>query len=97
VLSPRCVAYMLDFITVYGVNAKMVAEGQSFCSLGEVHFDERLSFYDDALDPRAVGPAFDVDGTLKQRVDFVVDGRVVGLAHDRRCCGRHLVDWPRCR
>ncbi|HET9692137.1 MAG TPA: metallopeptidase TldD-related protein [Acidimicrobiales bacterium] len=84
VLSPRCVAYMLDFLTVYGFNAKMVAEGQSFASLGEVQLDERLSFSDDALDGRTTGLRFDADGTPKRRVDFVVDGRVVGLAHDRR-------------
>ena len=84
VLSPRCVAYMLDFFTVYGFNAKMVAEGQSFASVGEVQLDEQLSFHDDALADEAVGLRFDADGTPKRRVPFVSDGRVVGLAHDRR-------------
>src|SRR5581483_1847025 len=32
VLEPRCVAYILDFLLVYGFNARAVLEGRSFVS-----------------------------------------------------------------
>ena len=90
VLDPRCVAYVLDFLAVYGFNARAVEEGRSFASLGEEQFDPAISIWDDALDPRHVGSAFDAEGTPKRRTDLVRAGTTVGLAHDRRTAAR----WP---
>jgi predicted Zn-dependent protease len=39
VLEPRCVAYMLDFFTVYAFNARAVQEGRSFAAIGEEQLD----------------------------------------------------------
>ncbi|MCU4182799.1 TldD/PmbA family protein [Acidiferrimicrobium sp. IK] len=88
VLSPRCVAYMLDFFTIYGFNARAVQEGRSFASVGEVQLDSLLSLWDDATDPRHVGLGFDAEGTPKRRLDLVESGKVVGLAHDRRTAAK---------
>jgi predicted Zn-dependent protease len=88
VLEPRCVAYMLDFFTVYGFNAKAVHEGRSFASVGEEQFDPVLSLWDDATDPRQVGLGFDAEGTPKRRVALVEDGRMVGVTHDRRTAAK---------
>ena len=88
ILGPECVATIAVFLSVYGFNAKTHEEGQSFASIGTTQFDERLSVWDDATDPRALGLPFDFEGTPKRHVDFVRDGVVVGLAHDRRTAAK---------
>jgi predicted Zn-dependent protease len=88
ILQSRCVAYMLDFLTVYGFNGRAVAEGVSFCSVGEEQFDPSLSIWDDATDPRQVGLGIDAEGTPKRRVGLVREGRVVGITHDRRTAAK---------
>ena len=92
VLEARCVAYMLDFFTVYGFNAKAVEEGRSFARPGEVQFDPALSIWDDVTDSRQPGLAFDAEGTPKRRVDLVRAGAVEGLTHDRRTAARAGVE-----
>lgn len=92
VLEPECVANMLSFIASSGFNGKAVEEGRSFVHLGEQQFDERITIYDDAADPRAVGLMFDAEGTPKRRVDFVQGGVTTGVAHDRRTAGKAGVD-----
>jgi predicted Zn-dependent protease len=88
ILESRCVAYMLDFFTVYGFNARPVQEGRSFVSPGEEQLDPALSIWDDATDERQVGVGFDAEGTPKRRVDLVQAGRVVGVTHDRRTAAK---------
>jgi len=92
VLEARCVAYMLDFFTVYGFNAKAVEEGRSFARLGEAQLDASLSIWDDVTDDRQPGLAFDSEGTPKRRVDLVGRGTVEGLTHDRRTAARAGVE-----
>jgi predicted Zn-dependent protease len=84
VLEARAVAAILLFPAWLGFNGKAHAEGTSFVHLGEQQLDERISIWDDATDPRALGRPYDAEGTPKRRVDLVVDGVTVGLAHDRR-------------
>ncbi|HEX7167102.1 MAG TPA: metallopeptidase TldD-related protein [Acidimicrobiales bacterium] len=84
VLRPGCVANMLVFLGALGFNAKSVADGTSFVHLGEQQFDERISWWDDASDPRAIGYTYDLEGTPKQRVDLVTAGVTTGIVHDRR-------------
>lgn len=88
VLEPDCVANMLQFIASSGFNGKAVEEGRSFVHVGEQQFDERISIFDDATDPRAVGLPFDVEGTPKSRVDFVSAGVTSAVAHDRRTAAK---------
>ncbi len=84
VLEPRAVASVLLFPAWLGFNGKAFAEGMSFVHLGEAQFDTQISIWDDATDPRALGRAYDAEGTPKRRLDLVRDGVTVGLAHDRR-------------
>lgn len=88
VLDPRCVAYMMDFLSIYGFNARAVQEGRSFASVGELQLDRALSIWDDADDPRHLGPGFDAEGTPKARLDLVTEGVTVGLAQDRRTAAK---------
>lgn len=84
VLEPSCVAEMLDFLAWHGWNAKAHADGLSFVHLGDQQLDPSLDIWDDATDPRTIGPRFDADGTPKGRLDLVRGGISAGLAHDRR-------------
>jgi len=84
VLDPRCVAYMMDFFSIYGFNARAVQEGRSFVSVGEMQMDPAVSIWDDAGDPRHLGSAYDSDGTPKTRLDLVKSGVTVGVTQDRR-------------
>lgn len=83
VLEPRCVAYVMDFFSVYAFNGKAVNEKRSYISLGEAQFDRSLSLHDDATDPRRTGPLFDREGTPNRRVALVEAGTVTGVCHDR--------------
>ncbi len=84
VLAPECVATIAVFLSVYGFNAKAALEGQSFARLGEAQFDSSISLIDDVADPRALGVAFDSEGTPKQRLPLIDGGVTSSLAHDRR-------------
>jgi predicted Zn-dependent protease len=92
VLEPGCLANMLLFLGYAGFNAKSLADGTSFVHLGEQQFDEQVSIWDDAHDPRTVGYLYDAEGTPKQRVDLVTRGRTTGVVHDRRTAAKAGVD-----
>jgi len=104
ILAPEAVATIAVFLGFYGFNGKMLSEGQSFVDLGRQQFDERFQMWDDVTDPRAMGLAFDTEGTPKAHLDLVVDGVSRGVAHNRRTAhkigvastGNHLPgaeDW----
>jgi predicted Zn-dependent protease len=84
ILAPECVATIAVFLAVYGFNAKTAHEGQSFARIGEPQFDSRISLVDDVGDGRALGVAFDTEGTPKQRLTLIERGVTNALAHDRR-------------
>jgi len=84
VLEPRSVAYLMDFFSVYAFNGRAVNENRSFLSLREAQLDPVLSIWDDATDPRHIGPLFDNEGTPKRFTPLVDTGVVVNVCHDRR-------------
>jgi len=84
VLAPECAATIAVFLSVYGFNAKAALEGQSFARVGEAQFDPSITLVDDVTDPRALGVAFDSEGTPKQRLALIDGGVTDSLAHDRR-------------
>ncbi|HUP87230.1 MAG TPA: metallopeptidase TldD-related protein [Acidimicrobiales bacterium] len=84
VLSPSCLANILQFLAYAGFNAKAHLDGTSFAHLGEAQFDASVSIWDDATDPRTLGLPFDHEGTPKRRVDLVDGGITTNLVHDRR-------------
>ncbi|MDP8936721.1 MAG: TldD/PmbA family protein [Actinomycetota bacterium] len=88
VLEPACVADLLDFLVGHGFNAKAHEEGRSFVELGRAQLDPAIDLWDDATDPRAIGRAFDAEGTPKRRLDLVRGGVCQALAHDRRTAKR---------
>ena len=84
VLEAKAVAALLLFPAWLGFNGKAHAEGTSFAHLCEQQMDGRIDLWDDGTDPRALGRAYDAEGTAKRRVDLVRAGVTVGLVHDRR-------------
>ena len=84
ILAPEAVATIAVFLGFYGFNGKMLSEGQSFVDLGTRQFDEQFQMWDDVTDSRAMGVAFDTEGTPKGHLDLVVDGVTRGVAHNRK-------------
>ena len=84
ILSPEAVATIAIFLDVYGFNAKSFQEGMSFVDLGAAQFDPSFDLWDDVTDPRAIGTAFDSEGTAKRRTDLVEAGVTSSLLHSMR-------------
>ncbi len=84
VLEAKAVASALVYPAYMGFNGKSHADGTSFLHLDERQWDAVVDIWDDATDPRALGNAFDAEGTPKRRHDLVRGGVSTGLTHDRR-------------
>jgi len=88
ILEPSCVANLLQFLLLYGFNGRAVEEGRSFVRLGERQLDESIDLRDDVTDPDQVGVPFDVEGTLRRRVEVVRRGVSTAILHTRRTAAR---------
>jgi predicted Zn-dependent protease len=78
----------MQFLSLYGFNAKAHQDGTSFVHLGERQFDGAVSIWDEAADPRTLGLLFDAEATPKQRVDLVAGGVSNALLYDRRTAAK---------
>ncbi|MEV8513947.1 metallopeptidase TldD-related protein [Dactylosporangium sp. NPDC051484] len=88
VLEPAAVADVLQFLAMYGFNAKMVLDRQSFLRVGEAQFDPAVTLVEDASQPDATAIPFDVEGTPRKRVVLVDGGLSAAVVHDRRTAAR---------
>jgi predicted Zn-dependent protease len=88
VLEPTAVADVLQMLAVYGFNAKMVLDRQSFLELGQAQFDPAVTLIEDATAPESTAIPFDVEGTPRQRVVLVDGGMSSAVVHDRRTAAR---------
>ena len=84
VLAPEAVGTIAQFLGFYGFNGRSFNEGMSFVKLGEDRFDPSVNLYDDATDPRALGVAFDSEGSPKHRVNLIDHGTTANVVHTRR-------------
>lgn len=84
VLSPDCVADVLQFLAIHGFNGRSLAEGRSFVELGAAQFDASIELWDDGTDEFATSMPYDAEGTPRARVDLVVGGVTSAVVHDRR-------------
>ncbi len=84
ILMPYAVADMVGSLRWMGFGALNYQEGRSFVcgKLGTKIVDERISLWDDGLDPRSLVTPFDMEGVPKQRVDLIKDGVASGLLYD---------------
>lgn len=85
VFEELAVAEILRVVSLTGLGAQSVREGRSFMAgrIGEQVTGPRFTLHDDALDPRTLGVAFDVEGTPKRRVTLVERGVARGPVYDR--------------
>jgi predicted Zn-dependent protease len=86
VLEPLAVSTLVGFLAYLGLNGRTLFEGRSGLSgkEGERVASDPITLVDDALDPAAIGPPFDYEGTPKQRATLIEQGVFRGGVHDRR-------------
>ena len=85
VFEELAVAEILRVLSLTGLGGQAVREGRSFMSgrLGEPVTGPAFTLHDDALDPRQLGRAFDVEGTPKRRVTLIERGIARSPVYDR--------------
>jgi predicted Zn-dependent protease len=90
VLEPYALAELIQYFSYDSLGALGLLEERSYFAgrLGERVFDEKVSLYDDALDPTGLPKRFDFEGMPKQRVTLVEDGVAHGVVWDRRTANR---------
>ena len=86
ILEPLAVADMIFWLGLYGFNALAYQEKRSFlCEmLGKKIASDKISLWDDGLDPRGLPLTFDFEGVPKQPVELITKGIAVGMVHDSR-------------
>ena len=90
VLEPYALAELIDYFAFDSFNGLALTEERSTIAgkLGQRLFDEKLSIWDDALDPAGLPKAFDFEGAPKQRVPLVEEGVARGAVWDRVTAAR---------
>jgi PmbA protein len=90
ILEPYAVSELLSFLGYLGFHALAVQEGRSFFSnrFGEKMVDEKVTIYDDGLDPEGLKVPFDFEGIPKKRVAFFDRGVAKEVTYDSFTAGR---------
>jgi predicted Zn-dependent protease len=90
VLEPYALADLLSYFSYDSLGALGLLEERSYFAgrLGQKVFDEKVSLYDDSLDPRGLPKAFDFEGCPKERVTLVEGGVARGVVWDRQTAKR---------
>lgn len=88
VLEEYAVAEMLEFMSYIGFSALALQEGRSFMRLNEKITGEKVSIWDDGLDPSGVPAPFDFEGVPKQRVDLIRNGVAAGVVYDQQTAAK---------
>ena len=90
ILEPYAVSEMLSFLGYLGFHALAVQEGRSFFSnrFGEKMVDEKVTIYDDGLDPEGLQVPFDFEGIPKKKVVFFDRGVAKEVTYDSFTGGR---------
>ena len=84
ILEPYAVSELLSFLGYLGFHALAVQEGRSFfCNeFGKKMVDEKVTIYDDGLDPNGLQVPFDFEGIPKQKVVFFENGIAGEVTYD---------------
>jgi predicted Zn-dependent protease len=90
ILEPYAVSELLSFLGYLGFHALAVQEGRSFfCNrFGEKMVDEKVTIYDDGLDPEGLQVPFDFEGIPKKKVVFFDRGMAKEMTYDSFTGGR---------
>lgn len=84
VLESYAVAEMLDYLAYVGFGAVALQEGRSFMTekLGQRVADDRVSIFDDGLDPRCFPVPFDFEGAPRRQVTLIDKGVARAVVYD---------------
>jgi predicted Zn-dependent protease len=84
ILEPYAVSELISFLGYLGFHALAVQEGRSFlCNeFGKKMVEEKVTIYDDGLDPEGLRVLFDFEGIPKQKVTFFEEGVAKGVTYD---------------
>jgi PmbA protein len=90
ILEPYAVNELLSFLGYLGFHALAVQEGRSFFSnrFGEKMVGEKVTIYDDGLDPEGLQVPFDFEGIPKKKVTFFDRGVAKEVTYDSFTAGR---------
>ena len=90
ILEPYAVGELLAFLGYLGFHALAVQEGRSFfCNeFGKKMVDEKVTIYDDGLDPEGLQVPFDFEGVPKKKVTFFDRGVASEVTYDSFTAGR---------
>jgi predicted Zn-dependent protease len=90
ILEPDAAHEFLAFMGYLGFHAQAVQEGRSFLGnhFGKKLLDEKVTLYDDGLDPNGLQVPFDFEGMPKQKVVFFDKGIVRNITYDSLTAGR---------
>jgi PmbA protein len=90
ILEPYAVNELLSFLGYLGFHALALQEGRSFfCNeFGKKMVDEKVTIYDDGLDPEGLQVPFDFEGVPKKKVTFFEKGVAKEVTYDSFTAGR---------
>jgi len=90
ILEPYAVTELISFLGYLGFHALAVQEGRSFFSnrFGEKMVDEKVTIYDEGLDPEGLQVPFDFEGIPKKKVTFFDRGVAKEVTYDSFTAGR---------
>jgi predicted Zn-dependent protease len=90
ILEPQAVQELLAFLAHLGFHGLAVQEGRSFfCNqFGKKMVHEKVTIYDDGLDPQGLPVPFDFEGLPKQKVIFFEEGVAKNVTYDSFTAGR---------
>jgi PmbA protein len=90
ILEPEAVRELMVFLGYLGFHALAVQEGRSFfCNeFGKKMVHEKVTIYDDGLDPQGLQVPFDFEGMPKQKVIFFEEGVAKNVTYDSLTAGK---------
>lgn len=90
ILHPYAVTTLAGFMARMAFSARAYQEGRSplVGRLGQKVVDERISIWDDGLDPAGMPLPFDFEGVPKRRLELVSAGVAENLVYDSLAAGK---------
>ena len=84
IFEPEAVRELMIFLGYLGFHALAVQEGRSFfCDeFGKKMVHEKVTIYDDGLDPQGLQVPFDFEGVPKEKVIFFEEGMAKNVTYD---------------
>ena len=84
ILEPAAVAEVMEWLNYTGFGSKSFQQGRSFLAgrIGRKITSDKITIYDNALDPKAIAFPFDFEGVPKKKVILINKGVAKGVVYD---------------